>query len=43
MMQMYQDNHKAKLNGALDKVAGMEWNAEDMQVHQDKMLDIIIV
>lgn len=42
MMQMCQDNHKAMLNGALDRVAGMEWNAEDMQAHQDRMLDIII-
>jgi len=42
MMQICQDNHKAMLNGELDRVAGMEWNAEDMQVHQNKMLDIII-
>lgn len=42
MMQICQDNHKAMLNGELDRVAGMEWNAEDMQVHQNKMLEIII-
>ena len=42
MMQICRDNHKAMLNGDLDRVAGMEWNAEDMQVHQRKMLDIII-
>jgi len=42
MMQMCQDNHKAMLNGELKRVAGMEWNAEDMQVHQSNMLDIII-
>ena len=42
MMQMCQDNHKAMLNGELARVTGMEWNAEDMQVHQSKMLDIII-
>lgn len=42
MMQICRDNHKVMLNGELDRVAGMEWNAEDMQVHQRKMLDIII-
>lgn len=42
MMQMCQDNHKAMLNGDLDRVKGMEWNTEDMQVHQEKILDIII-
>lgn len=41
MMQICQDNHKAMLNGELDRVAGMEWNAEDMQNHQEKMLNII--
>lgn len=42
MMQVCQDNQKAILNGNLDRIKGMEWNAEDIQVHQDKMLDIII-
>jgi len=42
MMQMCQDNQKAMLNGDLDRIKGMEWNAEDIQIHQDKMLDIII-
>ncbi len=42
MMQVCQDNHRAMLNGEIDRVAGMEWNAEDMQIHQRKMLDIII-
>lgn len=42
MMQICRDNHKAMLNGDMDRVAGMEWNAEDIQVHQRKMLDIII-
>ena len=42
MMQICRDNHKAMLNGDLDRDAGMEWNAEDMKVHQEKMLDIII-
>ena len=31
---------KSKTN--LDRVVGMEWNAEDMQTHQRKILDIII-
>lgn len=42
MMQMCLDNHKAMMNGDLERDAGMEWNADDMQVHQQKMLDIII-
>ena len=42
MMQICLDNHKAMLNGELERVTGMEWNAVDMQVHQNKMLDIII-
>ncbi len=42
MMQMCQDNIEAILKGGLKRNVGMEWNAEDMQVHQDKMLDIII-
>lgn len=42
MMQMCLDNHKAMMNGDLERDSGMEWNADDMQVHQQKMLDIII-
>lgn len=42
MMQMCQDNHKAMLNGELDRPNGMEWNFEDMLLHQNKILDIII-
>lgn len=42
MMQMCQDNEKAMLNGQLDREKGMEWNTEDIQEHQDKMLDLII-
>ena len=41
MMQMCQDNHKAMLNGELDRPKDMEWNADDMQNHQNRMLDII--
>lgn len=42
MMQKCQDNQKSILIGKLKRDTGMEWNAEDMQVHQNKMLDIII-
>lgn len=42
MMQMCQDNHKAMLNGDLDRPKGMEWNVEDMMEHQKKMLEIIL-
>ena len=42
MMQMCLDNRKAMLNDKLNREFGMEWNAEDMQIHQNKMLEIII-
>ena len=42
MMQICQDNHKARLNGEIDRKTGMEWNADDMQAHQRKVLDLII-
>ena len=42
MMQKCQDNQKSILIGKLKRDAGMEWNAEDMQEHQKRMLDIII-
>ena len=42
MMQKCKDNDLAMLNGELNREHGMEWNAEDMKVHQQKMLDIII-
>lgn len=42
MMQMCQDNHKAMLNGDLDRLKGMEWNADDMLLHQNNMLYIIL-
>ena len=41
MMQKCQDNYKAILNGELNRDAGMEWNTDDMQDHQKKMLDIL--
>ena len=42
MMQMCRDNEKAMLNDSLKREKGMEWNAEDIQKHQEKMLDIIL-
>lgn len=42
MIQKCKDNDLAMLNGELNREHGMEWNAEDMKVHQQKMLDIII-
>ena len=41
MMQKCLDNHIAMLNGSLNRDTGMEWDAEDMKQHQEKMLDII--
>lgn len=43
MMQKCKDNNIAMLNGELNRERGMEWSAEDMKVHQQKMLDIIII
>lgn len=42
MMQFCQDNRSAVLKGEMERAIGMEWNADDMQAHQRKMLDIII-
>ena len=42
MMQKCLYNHIAMLNGSLKRDTGMEWDAEDMKQHQEKMLDIII-
>lgn len=42
MMQICQDNHKAMLNGNIDRRNGMEWSVEDMRNHQERMLNIII-
>lgn len=41
MMQICQDNHKDILNGNLQRASGLEWNADDIQKHQRKMLDIL--
>lgn len=42
MMQKCKDNYLAISNGELEREAHMEWNSEDIQEHQRKMLDIII-
>ena len=42
MMQICQDNYKAMLNGGQQRSHGMEWNAEDIKNHQDKMLKLLI-
>ena len=42
MMQKCKDNDLAIRNGVLERGAHMEWDAEDIQEHQKKMLDIII-
>ena len=42
MMQKCKDNDLAIRNGVLEREAHMEWNAEDIQDHQRKMLNIII-
>lgn len=41
MMQICQDNAKAMLNGNIERRQGLEWNIEDIENHQNKMLDII--
>lgn len=42
MMQKCKDNDLAIRNGVLERDAHMEWNAEDIQEHQERMLNIII-
>ena len=42
MMQMCQDNYAQMLDFELRRSPGLEWNDDDMKVHQKKMLDIII-
>ncbi len=41
MLQVCQDNIDAISNKLLTRGQGMQWNTEDMQDHQHKMLDII--
>ena len=41
MMQICQDNAKAMLKGNIERRQGFEWNIEDIEKHQDKMLDIM--
>ena len=42
MMQMCQDNYAQMLDFELRRSPGLEWNDDDMKVHQKKMLNIII-
>ncbi len=42
MMQKCKDNDLAIRNGVLSRDTQMEWNKDDIQEHQRKMLDIII-
>ena len=42
MMQMCKDNEKLILNGSLIRQDHMEWNFDDIQLHQEKMLGIIL-
>ena len=43
MLQICQDNYDAGVrNEKVKRSSGLEWNAEDMKKHQEKMLDIII-
>ena len=39
---MCQDNYAQMLDFELRRSPGLEWNDDDMKVHQKKMLDIII-
>ena len=43
MLQICQDNYDAGvINEKIKRPFGLEWNCEDIQEHQRKMLDIII-
>ena len=41
MMQMCQDNQSSILSHKLDRENGLEWNYEDIKLHQENMLNII--
>lgn len=41
MMQVCRDNDIAMQIGNLSREEGFEWNLEDMNTHQEKMLKII--
>lgn len=41
MMQMCQDNQSLMLSHKLDRENGLEWNYEDIKLHQENMLNII--
>ena len=42
MLQMCQDNYDEGIKNGIKREFGYEWNAEDMQKHQEKMLCIIM-
>ena len=42
MLQMCQDNYDEGIKNSIKREFGYEWNAEDMQKHQEKMLCIIM-
>lgn len=42
MLQMCQDNYDEDIKNGIKREFGYEWNAEDMQKHQEKMLCIIM-
>ena len=41
MMQRCKDNYTSMLNGELKRNAGMEWNAKDIEEHQQKMIELL--
>lgn len=41
MMQMCLDNQEAIQKQELERENGLEWNVEDMKIHQEKMLDLL--
>ena len=41
MMQICRDNQREIDNNKLNREVGMEWNAEDMKKHQERILEII--
>ena len=42
MLQICQDNYDEGIKNGIEREFGYEWNAEDMQKHQEKMLCIIM-
>lgn len=40
-MRIYFDNYIKMKTGKLSREEGFEWNLEDMNAHQDKMMKIL--